>query len=210
MKATKSKSSKIPNNQLPSKNQMLVELENFIMEKNKTPASDSDNHEPKSSNSFISFKGSKGQQMFVRKSSCLWAWERNKERVSTDRVFRFIKDQKKDKPIDKKYLTVGDFACFVAADEIIIGRVLGFTYLSGKRKEYTLPYCPLKPEIENEKKRGIAVLCTQYFVGDKTLIPKNTTDYVNIDFYKLHVDVEEIGQEFRLTTDSYKDVVMFF
>jgi hypothetical protein len=205
----KSKNKSSNHQNLPHKTtqEVLLEMETFVEEKKE--GSDSFPESSKSAQ-FISFLGTKGNQLHVRKSSCLWAWERNKERVSTDRVFRYINDQKKELVIDNSYLSVGDYACFLVGEEVFIGHVMGFTYLSGKRTEYTLSYCPLKPDIPKKKQRGIAALCSQFLIGDRVLIPKSLTEYVNIDYYKMHVNVEAVGTELQLTTDSYKNVSKFF
>lgn len=188
--------------------EMLKDLEDHLKTKTSSPIESQE--EEITPNSFVKFKGSKGDDLFVRKSSCLWAWERNKKRVSTDRVYRFISEKKNNPNTDTGFISVGDYVCFLVEDEIIVGYVLGFTYLSGKRTEYTLPYCPINPDIPVGIKRGIAVLCSLFSIGDKILLPKNITEYINIEHYIMHSNVVPVDSELQLSDSSYKDISLFF
>lgn len=193
---------------------MLSDIENFLVtpKVNLSVGPEKQDKDPKDKRQdFVKFRGSKGEELFVRKSSCLWAWERNKKRVSTDRIFRFFNDKKNVTPTaDSGFLLIGDYACFNNNEEIIIGHVLGFVYLSGNRTEYTLPYCPINPNIPQEKKRGVGVLCSQFLIGDNILIPKNVTEYVEIDTFLKHVSIEFTNEEIKLSQDSYKEISQYF
>ncbi len=202
-KKSKKKENEAPTIKTPL-NEMFLELENFVEDSNRPQQENNEN------NAFVKFTSSRGEELFMRKSSCIWAWERDKTKVSTDRIYRFTNNKKQILEHGVKYISVGEFACFVKDCEVIIGHVLGFVYLTGKRTEYSLPYCPLNPNIPPAQRRGIAVLCSQYLVGDKILIPKNHTDYIDINLYVMHVSVEKHGNELILSEECYNVVSSHF
>jgi hypothetical protein len=69
-------------------------------------------------------------------------------------------------------LTIGDYATFFIED-IHFCIILGFQYLTGGRKDYSLEHCPINPQIEECDKKGV-------------VISKNVTEFLNIDFYLSH------------------------
>lgn len=161
-------------------------------------------------NSFVRIKKPNGEAAFVRKSSVLWSWLKEKSRVSSDRVYRFIAD-KKDAAMDNEsdYLVLGNYACFNFNNENVIGHVIGFRYLTGKNLNFTLSFCPIKAP-EGVEPRGILVLCSLYTIGFDDLLPKNIVEYININNFVCHVSVEIVEKKIQLSKASYNNIKQYF
>lgn len=157
---------------------------------------------------FVKIEKKNGEVGYIRKASILWSWMRDKTRVSTDRIHRFIAEKN---PVfkceDKEIISLGDYACFEYKAESVIGHVVGFKYLAGRNQNYTLPYCPLKVP-EGITPRGIGVLCALYLVGSDDLITKNECDYIDINNFISHVSIEFTNNQMKLSKESL-DLIKF-
>ena len=136
---------------------------------------------------------------FVRKSSILWMLLKNKKRIPSDRMLRFITEKGNNLP-SENVLEIGRYAAFLINQNILlVGQVLSFQYMTGKKKSYTLDFCALEKKDDDnaiDEARGIKVLCSFYDLkrneeGDiklKLLSDKNM-QYFNINDFFCHVNV---------------------
>jgi hypothetical protein len=81
-----------------------------------------------------------GKKLFVKKSTLCWLLTKRKERISADRLRRFIsatKTTSRNSESDcsiKGDVYTGDWCVFQHERRIIIGQVIGFQYKTEKRK----------------------------------------------------------------------------
>ena len=93
---------------------------------------------------FVNYIKKDGTEVLVKKSSVLWMFLKKKSRVSPDRMLRFI-SKVSDKNNITPYIFIGQFALFLINEKTVVaGQVLGFRYLSGIRRNYSLEYCPIE------------------------------------------------------------------
>jgi hypothetical protein len=119
---------------------------------------------------FVKFENQEGNFFFVRKSSVLWKLNQDIKRISSDRIYRFVTEKNNiNTKSNKDFLSIGEYAAFNVEDIIHFGLVLGFQYVSGKRKDYSLQYCPLQPP-EECNKNGVKVICASLLLDEYNIL----------------------------------------
>lgn len=112
---------------------------------------------------YVNINLQNGSSKLIRKSSILWAMTNSSTPLSNDRLVKFKTKISSDSNIDKSslkdFIFVGDLISFLDINgELSIGQVLHFEYLTGKNKNHSLNYCPLKTPA-NVKSRGVGCFC---------------------------------------------------
>jgi len=127
----------------------------------------------------------------VRKSTFLYLHSKGKVLSSSDRIVRYVSDEKTDHrkstarkpfhcgstiPTREEYINLADWCSFYNEDKsIVVGRVLAFSYLSGatwKKQECSLTSIPVEAPKKNA--RGMGVLCSWFKIGrNGILVPMN-------------------------------------
>lgn len=101
-------------------------------------------------------------------------------------------------------LHIGDWCEF---NEVkCIGQVIGFTYLTGSRKDrvYTLDSVPIKCP-DTKVATGVGVLCNWYTIEDGFVLKiANTPNhkYVNINTFKAHLNKPQIDGNLNLVLNA--------
>lgn len=123
---------------------------------------------------------------FVRKSSLLWMMTTNKEKVSSDRLYRFI-STKKSHSFEEQSIQLGDFIIMSVNGEETICQVIGFRYITGSYK-FKAVSCPIK----SEAGKGIEVLVFQFksMANGILAIQRKRDCYINIDNYIKHISLK--------------------
>ena len=104
---------------------------------------------------------------------------------------------------------MGDW-CVFEGDELLAGRVLKFSYLSGKGKarQYSLLSSPTKTP-QGKKGRGIGVMCNWYSCneyGDLTRVVK--TGYYSIDHHYKFTITRPLIHDSHLSLDVSLDLIL--
>lgn len=137
-----------------------------------------------------------GQTMVVKKSSLCWLFDQMGEKVSADRLRRFISKDTKEKSAilqssgicsmeRKNAVSVGDWCIFSKDSEFemksskmsstnilqdnVIGRILAFSYVMGKKKAYSLEAAPVSIAI-NRPKRDLGCMCSWYTIDERRIL----------------------------------------
>ena len=112
---------------------------------------------------------------------------------------------------DEHFLIVGRYASFLVNDETLVGQVLGFQYLNGSCKSYSLDYVPLEAPTKNS--RGIGVLRSFFKVDVRTFELKDhkmsSIKYVNIESFHKHVFVKKFENIISLEIESIENLRSF-
>lgn len=120
-------------------------------------------------------------RVYVRKSSLVWYLSSEKNRISTDRVYRYADSKQRD-----GHLNVGDFAIFDYNNKEQFVQVISFKFTDGKRF-YGDSYF-----IKENDTRGIEALC--YFLEnrDGKLIDADHLQhrYINVKSFKRVVSLK--------------------
>lgn len=168
-------------------------------------------------NNLIKYQRPDGSIIFIKKSSFLWMCLKKKSRVSPDRMRRFLSEKSSGNNSDVNYVWIGQFAFFLLnKQKIVAGQVLGFKYLSGKRTNYSLDFCPIKAP-SNSSHSGIGVLVSFYEIKKnddlfelKYLINENLS-YINIDCLIKIVEVHDTPcGKLVLSDASALEILPFF
>lgn len=123
---------------------------------------------------FVKIRKSNGDQMVVKISSLLWMFRKQPNRMSPDRLLRFVREDgvhgEGDAGISKMYgiyntISIGEWCLFWLETELIIGQVLCFQYISGKDKRRT-GYRPYKlntaPVSHPRNRNSLIVVCSWF------------------------------------------------
>jgi hypothetical protein len=162
-----------------------------------------------------------GKKIFIKKSTLCWILTKSKERISTDRLQRFISSMKVKLSNPQNDCSVncdifiGDWCVFNNLEEIVIGQIIGFQYINekGKHKKYTWNVCPTKPPPDCTNPKGINVFANWFLFNCNThlLSLKGSYFFLNIDCYFSHISPPEfIDGNLNLTNNSFdyvKDLV---
>jgi hypothetical protein len=125
----------------------------------------------------------RGEFYLVRKSTMLWMLEEGHSRVSSDRLKRFVSEQKSLENV----LVPGDFIRIENEGKESVCQVIKFRFKTG-RQNFTAKFCPLEAPSENA--RGVDVLVKFYDQkGDKIEACKKVHRFVDIKCYKQHLKV---------------------
>lgn len=151
----------------------------------------------------LKFRNRNGETFFIRKSTLCWLMNaKEPDQLSSDRIRRFITTRatnKKDDAADN-FIKIGDWCEFDNTTQI--GQVIGFKYLTGKRKEraYTLEMVPIKCP-EGIIGKGVGVLCNWFdikpgFVLEVANVEKH--EFVDVKHFKSHLHKPKINTEMQL------------
>lgn len=163
----------------------------------------------------LRFTNKKGEHFFVKKSTLCWLMNNTtNQKVSTDRIRRFMVESGSGPSLladrSRGELVIGDWCEFKHNDEVV-GQVISFTYLTGKRSEraYTLDSVPLRCPTGVASK-GIGVMCNWFkvmpgFVLEIAEIKEHT--YININEFKTHLHKPHINNDGNLVLDEKDHVV---
>lgn len=149
--------------------------------------------------------------IIIKKSSLCWLLDEGCDKISSDRLQRFISKNKTrtveatsenltDKIEFKQSVNVGDWCLFLRdpkdskgkdpLHDFLVGRILAFTYLLGtaKNREYSLEDCPTT--FSTDKKSSVGCLCTWYFLnkaGNLRLVTNDNHGFCDIELYRLTI-----------------------
>lgn len=167
----------------------------------------------KTSSNYVSLKNG-DKTIYVKISTLCYIWS-NKEKISADRLLRFI--SAKTKPKHQNFISdctintdifVGDWCLFKNSDSVLIGQVIAFEYIQEKgwRKRYTFNVCPVKPPDECENPKGVNVIANWFLFDShrKVIVLKGGDFFINIEFYLSHIDPPElIDDKLHLSDKSH-------
>lgn len=141
---------------------------------------------------------SNGKQYLILKSSVLWMMDNKSNKVSTDRLRRFMAENVKSRTIGE-HLVLGDFVEMLHEGSVKLCQVVGFRYQKRKRR-YTALSCPTKISADNAE--GIDVLVNFYDVTDKKITSSNRQfRYIDIVKYKNHITIKRDAMSNELITE---------
>jgi hypothetical protein len=143
-----------------------------------------------------------GKEMFIKKTTLCWLLAKRKEKISTDRLRRFISNST---TISHKSISdctinsdiyIGDWGVFKHYDNIVVGQVIGFQYINatGKQKKYTWDVCPVTPPAKCNIKKGINVIGNWFLFNNAshTLNLLGKFFFINIDCYASHIEPPDL------------------
>lgn len=167
-----------------------------------------------------------GKRTVLKKTSFCWLLNSGNERVSTDRLKRFISQSNTDDDVSlpcrqvkvRDKLWIGNWCIFENKctktrnksltmkvgtnsflNDYILGRVLAFSYLTGKCKQrhYSLEHAPTSVECFAGAKKGLGCLCTWYVIENngKLTLTIRPHEFYNIEFYKFSVPSPDVNEE---------------
>lgn len=128
----------------------------------------------------------------IRKSTVLWAMFTSTSRVSTDRLKRFIEEKKAYSRKDDR-ISVGNYIKIKMDKKIMIGQVLGFKFLSGRREECPMTSCPIVAPKESSK-RGIGLMLNLYEINKsgKMKLREALKSSVDIKQFVCHISPNDL------------------
>ncbi|XP_055623451.1 uncharacterized protein LOC129766873 [Toxorhynchites rutilus septentrionalis] len=156
----------------------------------------------KSSRLYFKMQNSDGKEVFVKKSTVVWLFNNVKDTVSSDRLYRFVRNN--DRRVDPilaqsagthDEIHIGDRCEFKyrahGRTRVVYGNVVGFEYINGRSKNYTLHCAPVKPP-SGIVPRGIFVYANWFErcgnVANKIQLTNIVNDgRIDIDLYKTHI-----------------------
>ncbi|XP_055643678.1 uncharacterized protein LOC129779926 [Toxorhynchites rutilus septentrionalis] len=156
----------------------------------------------KSSRLYFKMQNSDGKEVFVKKSTVVWLFNNVKDTVSSDRLYRFVRinDRRVDPILAQSGGThdeihIGDWCEFKyrahGRTRVVYGNVVGFEYIIGRSKNYTLHCAPIKPP-SGIVPTGIFVYANWFErcgnVANKIQLTNIVNDgRIDIDLYKTHI-----------------------
>lgn len=191
--------------EIPGENLTVPHLPNNISNKQKEFDYESSGDESSDSDSTCSTKldpssrwvsviNEKGQKIVMKKSRLCWALSSGHKSLSSDRTQRVkaeapkkdkISSNKKSIITDNKtisveeHIKIGDWCAFKWPDNyVMIGRVLSFSYLTGKgaSRNYSSLSAPVK-YVGKGKGKGIGCLCSWFTIRRKNKLAPCNMDY---------------------------------
>jgi hypothetical protein len=162
-------------------------------------------------NNYVSIKDG-DKTIFVKVSTLCYIWS-NKQHISPDRLHRFISAKTKPKLQDfvsectiNADVFVGDWCLFEHSNSLLIGQIIGFEYIEGKRlrKKYTFNVCPIKPPPDCANPKGVNVIANWFLFDMTTKIMqlKGDSFFVNVDCYSSHIDPPEYADGKLVLSDK--------
>lgn len=171
---------------------------------------------PKMEGQCLRFQNEKGESFFIKKTTLCWLLNNKapEEKLSTDRIRRFImqRDRLESAPDSQKceVLKIGDW-CEFDGQVGTVGQVIGFSYLSGTKKDrvYTLDSVPLQFDEENGNAKGVGVLCNWFTIvpGYVLEIANTVHQYIDVKKYKNHIKKPSINDVMQLILNSHDHVM---
>ena len=94
-------------------------------------------------------------------------------------------------------MQIGKYADFILNENILlVGQILGFRYMTGKNKLFTLDLCPIR-EPEDKAARGVEVLCSFHDLKrnehddiELNFITRRDLQYFNIKEFFCHITIK--------------------
>jgi hypothetical protein len=152
-----------------------------------------------------------GKTIVIKKTSLCWLLQNQKEKISTDRLRRFLSvtPQRAIGPSDcsvRMEIYCGNWCCFYENDLFTIGHVVGFSYVKnkGRQQKFHEKFCPIKPPTHIVDPKGVNVIANWFEYDRKT----NDLNFVgkplviNIDTYFTHIEPPIFENELILTESS--------
>ncbi|XP_077281028.1 uncharacterized protein LOC143907863 isoform X1 [Temnothorax americanus] len=147
---------------------------------------------------FVNYVDNTGKEIVLRKTTLCWLLSNGHSRLSSDRVHRVKQKEDNFNPEGHvetinnvchcENVHLGDWCAFNDPDnncELLIGRVLSFSYLTGtgKATNYSATFVPTKDPLNNAK--GIGCLCTWFKISvSGVLIPsRKQHSFFNLSNY---------------------------
>lgn len=162
---------------------------------------------------FVNFRKQDGSYILVKKSSVLWMLFKKKNRISPDRMLRFLSNVTKSKET-VPCIWVGEFALFrVNNQKVVAGQVLGFRYITGPKKNYSLEYCPIEAP-ENSGNLGINTLVSFYEISKNenrfvlNFLLNEYLNFINLNcLIKVITVIEDLSGKISVSEESSVDVL---
>ncbi|KAK3909723.1 Aspartic protease SNP2 [Frankliniella fusca] len=170
---------------------------------------------------FVKVCDGSGHTRIIRKSSLVWLLSSGDTKLSSDRLHRVRAAQVKhqpawstaslSKPRREETIFIGDWCAFNEDNIIYIGRIVAFSYMSGKTlkdKEYSADSVPTSAPKSGA--RGVGVLCSWFTLKKRELKPVNMDvhGYFNLKFYICTVPRPQINEQGKLSvTFSNADLI---
>lgn len=132
---------------------------------------------------FVAFERG-GVRYLMKKASLVWCLGKEGKRVTTDRAYRFVNNQKEFRPDEK--IMLGDFMFmkFEGAERLV--QAIGFKFQNGKA--FKGDYFAFKENVKEDKKNPVMVLCNFFYQdGDQITVEKCAPRYISVANYKRHV-----------------------
>jgi hypothetical protein len=152
-----------------------------------------------------------GKIIVVKKTTLCWLLQAKTEKISTDRLRRFMSFAKpptntvSDCSV-RSEIYFGDWCGFYQQDAIFIGQIVGFTYIKckGRTKNFNGTFCPIKPPSNVENPSGINVLANwfEYSMEKSKLNFVGKAIFININTYITHIDAPIFTIDLILTEPS--------
>ena len=160
---------------------------------------------------FITYEKSDGSIITIKKSSILWLLLKKKTRISPDRMLRFLGDKKDFDIKTEEQIWIGEHAVFVVNEKnILVGQVLGFKYLSGKRKNYSLEFCQIQaPEFDA---KGVEVLLSFYQIHHNKEerkfvllgLSNENQSYLNLNHFVMKIKITKQSMNIEIAESYYQ------
>lgn len=128
----------------------------------------------------------------LRKPTVLWSLTDQTEHVSQDRQRRFIENRKK-KNAATNDVVIGQFVKLKLRNKRVVGQVLGFVALTGKKETLRITSCPVVAP-KTSGKRGIGLLVNLFSVNSKKQLSFESShkDPIDISNYVAHLNPSEL------------------
>lgn len=157
---------------------------------------DNANTDNRRKNLYVEIKDESGNVTRIKKTTFIWQLDVKRNNLSSDRIQR-VKNKVNGKaaankewlPTDvcsrEETISVTDWCAFKfkSQSKFLIGRVLSFSYLTGRNRSFSLPSAPVKTP-EGVKGRGLGCLCDWYTLNRGGKISKCSLNNVT------HYDIE--------------------
>lgn len=139
-----------------------------------------------------------GNQVVIRKTTLCWLLNSGDSKISSDRLKRvaeeytslpsnLIHQNDLTNPCKEETVSIGDWCAFVEDGNVVIGRVLAFSYLTGttiKNREFSALTAPTSAPKENA--RGVGCLCSWFKIRPNNILDPMSMDvhgYYDLKFY---------------------------
>lgn len=142
---------------------------------------------------FVRVPNSDGGTSIVKKSTLCWLLQNNCSTVSNDRLLR-VRAEKSSAvksssrtiqvPVHENFVSIGSWCAFRENDQVIIGRILAFRFMSGttvKNQEFRQSTAPVHPS--SECSRSIGCMCSWFSPSSSGILKSVSMD--SQGFYNL-------------------------
>jgi hypothetical protein len=160
-----------------------------------------------------------GQEIYVKKSTLCWLLSNKREKISSDRLRRFIDTSKvsSNKLITQCSInceiSIDDWCCFTNYRDLVIGQVIGFQYIKGvgKSKTFTYDICPVQPPPDVKEPKGINVIGNWcLFNRTNELQPCIKQFFINMENYSTHIEPPSLLEKRLFLTNKSFDYLQSF